>query len=1150
MSRSFVFFWETEPNKFIFESARERQGDLGKNLSGEDICRKRLREGNKKTFDWSKKQVHVIEITDWITDHPEMFTQAKDALRWSENSILRKQLNAKGYPTLLIEGKEKHQGDVYRAVADINEYLFGTPVAKDFKPKKRTTKRLLKFIKDKHEELHNFDDVLYGATMGAGKTSDYLHACQEWRKLTNKNVHLMVTSMPGTRNDLARDMADGIQFQNMILVVPDKALPDIQYILKDRVIGFSDIKQVGKDPKKNYVISLGVQDARGDDGDKYKSVLKKLSFGMYGKDEVHTNQGEFSQFEKNVGPHIKFDLGIYLTGTPEKFVLEGSKFTDANTILFLANDLYEAQIDGDPDWQGYPWRNFYVNDYKTAQEIVAKQLGLEQAQNWTLEKQWAWDKDNNVLIHDAAVRELVKIRFGVGIFKDDPRCFWGPGSRAAKDKKKTVIVAIANGDTNEKTKYVAKLIEEETGFKGFSAHNKNGYDDWLNYCNHNDGPSVFVTHDKDMTGKNNPWINKQWFSLNISSSTRVGQGVGRGNRKLIIDGVNLKSDVDYFFDDPETALSVTLDPIEATSKDPGATIKTAEKMFRIASFWFEGSERWTKAQLPDMVKFIQTLDPIGIRGLNSLRHINVQAQCPIHLIGSLSAVKNPKSVEVDLSDVEGDKGKNKHPTEEQDRIQVEKDINKLYRQNLQKSVRGLAKALIRTEGEYSDVRSILANPIIQAEDKEITLEEICKIPLSFADLQLAFDSGDVCEASINKCLSVIKTKLNESTSSIDNHMAFLGHADLIDDTVKYITEPVDLVHEYVYNVLSYEKKGTSLAIGDLCAGRGAYLIGSMQQASNFDIIIDPNNVYYNDVDPITVHQFRKINIDYDLRIPNKNITCCDATKYKEEYPNMEFDVGVGNPAFNISEKETGNGTGGNVNLYKQISDAYPIKKGGTKALITPKGMIRYLLKDKEYNPIYLNLMSEKDYWKYNTCYWITKKESNKNKLTVGDKVISKIVNIGENPVWWELNGEPTKSRLDYTGPDAIKAIIELPTKKNPAVYSMVDPKYEKILYGPKFTATLFENKATYLVTDEPLCARFSGAVLTTSKDNAEKVKLFVEHSKILIALNKRLKFKGKSWTMRHLKPFDHSQIITGHEIPKEWNLTNADLKYLGLHEHN
>ena len=94
MTRSFVFFWETEPNKFIFESARERQGDIGKNLSGDDICRKRLKEGNKKTFDWAKKKVYVIEITDWIVDHPEMFTQAKDALRWAENSILRKQLNA------------------------------------------------------------------------------------------------------------------------------------------------------------------------------------------------------------------------------------------------------------------------------------------------------------------------------------------------------------------------------------------------------------------------------------------------------------------------------------------------------------------------------------------------------------------------------------------------------------------------------------------------------------------------------------------------------------------------------------------------------------------------------------------------------------------------------------------------------------------------------------------------------------------------------------------------------------------------------------------------------------------------------------------------------------------------------------------------
>jgi hypothetical protein len=1135
MTRSFVFFWETEPGKFIFESAGERVKHKDKNLTGEEICRGRLQEGNKKTFDWNNIKIYPIELTNWIEEHPEMFTQAKNPLLWAENSVLRKVLKSKGYPVLLNEGKEKHQGDMQQAIKDINTYLFGTSNAKDFKPKERTTKHLLTFITNKYYGSHTFNKVLYGATMGAGKTSDFLHACQLENKLTNTNVHLCVTSMPDTRKDLCRDITDGIQFQNIMIVVPDKALPDVQFILGNRVIGFSDIHLVGLDPTKNYIVSLGVQDARGNNGNKYKEVLEKLKFGMYGKDEVHTNQGEFSMFAKNVEPHINFDLAVYLTGTPEKFVLEGSEFTDENTILFLSNDLYEAQLAGDPDWQGYPWRNFMVLDYKKAHEKISEQLGLTPDQGWTLAKQWEWDKDNDCLIHEIAVAELIKIRFGVGIYADDPRCFWGPGSGLAKYKRKTGCIQIENGDTNKKTIYVAKMIERLTGIKSFSAHDKNGYDNWLNFCENNpDISSVYITHDKDMTGKNNKKINFQWLSLTIGSSTRIGQSLGRGNRKY-----KGKDNVYYFVDDPETALSVTLDPIEATSNTPGANQNTAEKIHRIASYWFEGSERWAKGTVPDLIALIQKLDPIGMRGLNSTRHINFQASCPSHLRGSLNSAKTQKSVEANISDIEGPKGKNKNTTDSNKEIDIKND-DKLYRQNLQKSIRSLAKALIWTDGKYYDVSSILANPKIIVEGHQITLESICKPNLNFVDLTIAFANGDANLYSINKSLSVIKTKLEESNKSVDDRINFLNHADLVDDDSKFITESVDLVKDYMHNVICAIKPEIPFpVIGDLCAGRGAHLIESLK----YDNVI-PSNIYFNDINPINVYNFRMLNTKFGLGIPNDNITCCNALSFKKEYPNVEFDAGVGNPAFNIADKNAGNGTGGNVNLYKQISDAYPIKKGGIKALITPKGMIKHLVNNNEFNVLRLNLMTEKNYWKYNTCWWVTRNEPNQHNINIVDRAISKVFQIGGNPNWYELNGDVNKNKINFTGPNGVNAIIGLPTKKTSPVYSIVDPTWEKIAYGPKFCSTLFENRTSYYVTNDPLCAKFSGAVLTSSIAEAEKIKIFVENSQLLRAINKKLKIKGLFWTMRHVKSFDPNQIITGHEIPKEWNLTEDDLTYL------
>ena len=333
----------------------------------------------------------------------------------------------------------------------------------------------------------------------------------------------------------------------------------------------------------------------------------------------------------------------------------------------------------------------------------------------------------------------------------------------------------------------------------------------------------------------------------------------------------------------------------------------------------------------------------------------------------------------------------------------------------------------------------------------------------------------------------------------------------------------------------------NLIIGDIVAGRGTYLLQWIEKGAN------PKNVFYNDVDPATVNQFRITNSKYNIGIPEDNITCCDALIYKEIYPMRKFDVGIGNPPFNTSNTKTGNGTGGNVTLYKSISDAYPIKDGGIKALITPKGMTRFFDSDDGFKTVYVNYMTEKDYWKYNTCYWVQKKEPGTNtNLEIVDKVINKILSIKGNDKWWELNGEVNKNMLKYEGDDAVKAIIDIPSANKKEKYSKVNPAYSKILYGPKFCATLLENKHSYFVTDEPLCSKFTGAISTATVDEAEKIKLFVENSDVLAAVHRRAKFKGLFWTMRHIKSFDPNQIVTGKEIPVEWNLTKDDLEYLGV----
>jgi hypothetical protein len=318
----------------------------------------------------------------------------------------------------------------------------------------------------------------------------------------------------------------------------------------------------------------------------------------------------------------------------------------------------------------------------------------------------------------------------------------------------------------------------------------------------------------------------------------------------------------------------------------------------------------------------------------------------------------------------------------------------------------------------------------------------------------------------------------------------------------------------------------------------------LQQASKFGINVDPTHVYYNDIDPVMVGVFRKVNRTFNLGIPDKNITCQDARVWKN-YTTIKFDIGVGNPPTEESGNETARGANGNVGLYKQISKSYPIKFGGVKGLITNKGIIKDLLTDTGFNTLTLNLMTEKHYWNYPTCFWVARRETNLKKLVIADYPMSKIYELTDNPDWYQNNGKVTASKVSYSGPRAIKAIIKLPEKNTGPVYSKtVDPNWEAVLYGPKFAATLLHNKNSYIVTTDPLCAAHSGAISTTTIDNANKMRRFVENNKLLPALQKKLKTRGLFWTLRHLKPFDPAQIVTGEEIPQEWKLTPSDVNAL------
>ena len=914
LRRKFIFFFEhLMPGIFVMESAGELSSDYGKNLTPDEICRKRHKRGTKKIFDYNNSKLYIIEITDWAEEHQTLFESNKINKKGEkrtehelhvsiqstiENTYCRKHIKSKGYFIERTLGREVHgypEGKtIDDAVASVNKYLFDVETPRIFKPKAKTTDYLFRFIRQVVSGEAVRKEFLYGIATGAGKTADFLFGCAEFKKLTGVNVNFLVTSIPDTRIDLCKDVRDGVPFQKFIIWVPDKHLPEVQWILKDRVRPLSEISDINNMPDKIHVISLGVQDARGDSGKKYKDILTNFTFGLYGKDEVHTNQKDYSQFAKNVEPYLKFTLAVYMTGTPEQFVLEYSKFTEENRHLFLMEDVYLAQLEGDPDWQNIPWRNIMVLDYEGAQRAVAKLLGLEDFQLHTLSKQWAWDKTTRLFVNENAIRELIKIRFGVGIHASDSRCFWGPGSGLANCKRKVGVVCIEAGEIKAKGLHLKKIIEEEVDIKAFSAHeSKQAYEDWLNFCANTNEDCVYITHDKDMTGKNNPYINWGWFSLNINSITRANQGLGRFIRKLLdkITGKNLKPEIYPFFDNPQTALAITADPIDAISNNPGSTHETAVRILKTAAYWLEGSEVWKKATPVDLVKHIHDIDPLGARGLSSTRHIDPHAICPSHLNGNLSGKKVINSAGKNISTVTSTLGKNR--LAKGSTGSKTKTPDKIYIENLNYSIKKLVNAVVHCD--YYVVRDILSNPVLPFDNEDIPLQDICGPSLSFIDILDALNNGTINEKTINRSLAKVRANYQDlyNNGSIEEMLEYISDLGVHDERTNFVPEGLEELEIEVRKVLQQLKDNGITkhpTILEPCAGRMTMLYLTMKFAPEYDIDIDPKKCYYNDIDITWWQWAKKINEVYKLGIPEENFWNIDAKEIKMK----DFDLIITN----------------------------------------------------------------------------------------------------------------------------------------------------------------------------------------------------------------------------------------------------------------
>ncbi len=137
---------------------------------------------------------------------------------------------------------------------------------------------------------------------------------------------------------------------------------------------------------------------------------------------------------------------------------------------------------------------------------------------------------------------------------------------------------------------------------------------------------------------------------------------------------------------------------------------------------------------------------------------------------------------------------------------------------------------------------------------------------------------------------------------------------------------------------------------------------------------------------VEIEQFK---VDAMECIGFKHVYCADSLT--KEW-NMKFDVEISNPPYNLRKGSGGNsGTVGDKTYYRKFAaNAFNnVKENGQVIMVTMKGVLQQLGEmgvqvDK------VDLMTDVDYWKYDTLYFVARNAPKSSEFVYLDKIVSKM----------------------------------------------------------------------------------------------------------------------------------------------------------------
>jgi predicted RNA methylase len=349
--------------------------------------------------------------------------------------------------------------------------------------------------------------------------------------------------------------------------------------------------------------------------------------------------------------------------------------------------------------------------------------------------------------------------------------------------------------------------------------------------------------------------------------------------------------------------------------------------------------------------------------------------------------------------------------------------------------------------------------------------------------------------------------------------------------------PLSLVQKMISKIPLKVLRNPKSKFLDPCAGTGTFLIAIFHELRKYhsEEHILTKMLYACEVDKFKLRILKNLGI--------KNIY--EGSFLEKEF-GMKFDVVTGNPPYNLRAGDGGkSGTVGDKTFYRKfVNKAFEVcKEEGFVLYVTLKNVMKTL--DKQNVQVQsVNMMTEVDYWKYNTLFFLAQNTPKKSDYQIEDIIIPKI--FTDQPQWKIARQAASLMQLQRDNKVSVEETGNILLKlkgRDPETYGTCSSKIEP-LQGPKLIFTMLESAKSYTVTDSPTFASCSVAISLPTLEEAEKLLKFVKNNKLFRYFTSVMKMKSHGGGLHNLKSFDLSQIETGYEYPREFELTQEEINLI------